>query len=514
MNKTTLVVTLSAVLSLGALPARPADLVTVICESKAGERQHCPADTSSGVVLVRVTGAASCLLGKSWGYDDQGIWVLDGCGGEFKVAAPPPASVPAPVPAPTPAPAPAPAAPKTPTQTETWGTWDPGQGFLVGRSDYGELSISGYALLRYINQNDSNGVFTDHLGNVRPVDTRQDIGSHRVIVWFKGWMGDPRLVYAITLWTVNATDQKAIFGNIGYQFSRKFSLYGGVNGNPGSRSLQGSHPYWLGHDRVMADEFFRPYFGVGVWANGELTPGLWYTVMLANSNSALGVTASDLDRKLQTLGASMWWMPTTHEFGPRGAYGDWEHHDKLATRFGFSSTHSPEQRFPDANGKPKNTTLRLADSLNVFDTGSLAPGVTVSEVHLNEVAVDAGMKYRGFFLQAEYFTRRLYDFTADGPLPVKDIVDTGFYVQAAFYPLPKKLELYAATSQIYGDKDAGFKDSWEYLAGLSFYPFDTRNHRLNLQVMDVHNSPVSSSFGYYIGGQNGYTISTAFSIFF
>src|SRR3954447_12135279 len=125
--KATLVGMLFAVLSLGALPARPADLVTVICESKAGERQHCPADTSAGVVLARVTGAASCLLGKSWGYDDQGIWVLDGCGGEFKVAAPPPASVPAPVPAP--APAPAPPAPKTPTQTETWGTWDPGQGF-------------------------------------------------------------------------------------------------------------------------------------------------------------------------------------------------------------------------------------------------------------------------------------------------------------------------------------------------------------------------------------------------
>src|SRR3954468_20019812 len=383
--KATLVGMLFAVLSLGALPARPADLVSVLCESKAGERQHCPADTSAGVVLVRVTGPASCLLGKSWGYDDQGIWVLAGCGGEFKVAGQPPAPT-------TPAPAPAPAAPQTPAEhLETWGTWDPGQGFLVGKTRAGELSISGYALLRYINQNDSNGVFTDHLGTVRPVDTRQDIGSHRVIVWFKGWMGDPRLTYAITLWTVNATDQKAIFGNIGYQFSRKFSLYGGVNGNPGSRSLQGSHPYWLGHDRVMADEFFRPYFGVGVWANGELMPGLWYTAMLANSNSALGVTASDLDRKLQTLGASMWWMPTTHEFGPRGAYGDWEHHDKLATRFGFSSTHSPEQRFPDANGKPKNTTLRLADSLNVFDTGSLAPGVTVSEVHLNEVAVDAGM---------------------------------------------------------------------------------------------------------------------------
>src|SRR3954452_9219751 len=116
----------------------------------------------------------------------------------------------------------------------------------------------------------------------------------------------------------------------------------------------------------------------------------------------------------------MWWMPTTHEFGPRGAYGDWERHDKLATRFGFSSTHSPEQRLPDANGKPKNTTLRLADSLNVFDTGSLAPGVTGGDDTLNVSApaplgraarltgapptgarVDAGMKSRGSFLQPE-----------------------------------------------------------------------------------------------------------------
>ena len=93
------------------------------------------------------------------------------------------------------------------------------------------------------------------------------------MVFFKGWLGDPKLIYAITFWTVLDTDQNAIFGNIGYQFSRKFSLYAGLNGNPGTRSLQGSHPFWLGHDRVMADEFFRPFFGAGVWAQGEVVPG-------------------------------------------------------------------------------------------------------------------------------------------------------------------------------------------------------------------------------------------------
>ncbi len=50
-----------------------------------------------------------------------------------------------------------------------------------------------------------------------------------------------KLVYTVTLWTVS-TDQNAIFGILGYQFSRKFSLYAGLNGNPGTRSLQGSHP--------------------------------------------------------------------------------------------------------------------------------------------------------------------------------------------------------------------------------------------------------------------------------
>jgi hypothetical protein len=404
--------------------------------------------------------------------------------------------------------------PKDPTpREETWGVYDPGTGFLIGRNRYGELAASAYALGRYIDQNDSDGVFTDHLGNVRTVDERNDIFSHRIMVWLKGWMGDPKLVYTITLWTVNTTDQQAIFGNLGYQFSPKFSLYAGLNGNPGSRSLTGSHPYWLGNDRVMADEFFRPYFGSGVYANGEILPGLWYQAVVSNNNSALGIKASQLDRKL-TTGATMWWMPTTHEFGPRGGYGDWEWHEELATRFGFGYVDSPEQSFRDSSGSAGNTTLRLADSVNLFDTGSLAPGVTIQNADYRVLSVDAGLKYKGFFLQAEYYQRWLDNFDADGPLPVTEIKDSGWYLQGAFYPIPRVLEVYAATSQIYGDSDAGFGNATEYLIGTNWYPFDTRNHRLNVQLMDVNGSPVSSTFGYYTGGQDGWTLATAFSIFF
>jgi hypothetical protein len=398
-------------------------------------------------------------------------------------------------------------------RVETWGEFDPGNGFLIGRNDLGELDISAYAMVRYMGQSDEDGVFTDHLGNERPVDTRNDIYSHRIMVFFKGWLVDPKLVYNIFLWTVNTTDQNAIFGNIGYQFSRKFSLYAGVAGNPGSRSLMGSHPYWLGHDRVMADEFFRPYFGSGIWAIGEIVPGLWYDAMVSNNNSALGVKASQLDRKM-TVGGSLWWMPTTDEFGPRGGYGDYEYHEQLATRVGISTVYSPEQSFADFDKSPSNTTLRLADSVNLFETGALAPGVTIDTADYQVVSVDAGLKYKGMFLQAEYYWRQLDKFAADGVLPVNQIKDTGFYVQAAFFPIKEKLEVYGVTSQIYGDDDAGFGDSSEYILGMNYYPFHTRNHRLNLQLMDVNKSPVSSTFGYYTAGQDGFTFATSFSVFF
>jgi hypothetical protein len=221
-----------------------------------------------------------------------------------------------------------------------------------------------------------------------------------------------------------------------------------------------------------------------------------------------------LDRQF-TRAASAWWMPTTKEFGPRGGYGDFERHDKLATRLGFSSTWSPEERFTNVDtGLTENTTLRLADSVNVFDTGALAPGVTVNRTMYTILSFDAGIKYKGFFLQTEIYHRWLDDFQADGPLPVTSILDRGFFIQASYYLLPQRLEVYGATSQIFGDKSAGFSNSSEYLAGMNLYFAKSRNHRLNMQAMDVNRSPVTSTFGYYTAGQHGATFTTAFSVFF
>ncbi len=492
----------SAVAQTPEPQSQRAELLT--CTSAGVEKVTCPADTSQGVVFLKSIGEGECLLNRTWGYDAAAIWVSYRCGGVFAIGKSTTAAEPAPQPQ----------APTEPTtRIDEWGVFDPGKGFLVGRNEGGELAISAYALVRFINQMPGTQTFTDHLGNEHQFDGRRDIYPHRVIVYFKGWVGRPQLIYNIALWTVNTTDQDAIFGNIGYQFNKRFSLYGGINGNPGTRSMQGSHPYWLGHDRVMADEFFRPFFASGVWVQGEVFPGLWYNAQIGNSNSALGILSSQLDRTFAG-GGSMWWMPTSKEFGPKGGYGDWEYHDKVATRFGFSTTQSTEQRFTRADGGSGNSTLRLADSINVFDTGALAPGVTIDQVDFRVLSIDAGVKYKGIFLQTEIYHRWLDNFVTTGVLPVSSVVDRGYYVQAAFFPVKHRIEVYGVTSQIFGDKDAGFDDSSEYGGGMNYYPFNTRNHRLNVQILDVNRSPVSSSFGYYTGGQDGTTVATAFSIFF
>jgi len=83
-------------------------------------------------VLTRSTGPVECLLGKTWGYDQTSVWVSDGCSGEFVLGQASPRVT-------------APSPPRAPTERiETWGEFDPGDGFLIGRSGAGELSISAY----------------------------------------------------------------------------------------------------------------------------------------------------------------------------------------------------------------------------------------------------------------------------------------------------------------------------------------------------------------------------------
>lgn len=63
---------------------KPKPLMQAItCESKNDARVQCPAETQFGVAIIRQLSERSCVLGKSWGFDETGVWVADGCQGQF-----------------------------------------------------------------------------------------------------------------------------------------------------------------------------------------------------------------------------------------------------------------------------------------------------------------------------------------------------------------------------------------------------------------------------------------------
>ena len=55
--------------------------------------------------------------------------------------------------------------------------------------------------VRYLNTTDSEDTFTDHLGVVREVNTRNDITVNRTMFILGGYVFDPKLRYSSTVWT-------------------------------------------------------------------------------------------------------------------------------------------------------------------------------------------------------------------------------------------------------------------------------------------------------------------------
>ncbi|MBS1871633.1 MAG: DUF3011 domain-containing protein [Acidobacteria bacterium] len=58
---------------------------SLVCASNNGERVYCDADTRNGVTLSRQISGTACVEGRTWGYDNRGVWVDRGCRAEFTV---------------------------------------------------------------------------------------------------------------------------------------------------------------------------------------------------------------------------------------------------------------------------------------------------------------------------------------------------------------------------------------------------------------------------------------------
>jgi hypothetical protein len=99
--------------------------VSLVCGSKAAERQTCAANTARGRDARAVARHRCLRAGAHLGYDAAGVWVSDGCSAEFSVARP---------------------------VAETFGRYSPTTGFTVADTDRGELSIRVWSYFRYLSR--------------------------------------------------------------------------------------------------------------------------------------------------------------------------------------------------------------------------------------------------------------------------------------------------------------------------------------------------------------------------
>ena len=81
-------------------------------------------------------------------------------------------------------------------------------------------------------------------------------------------------------------------------------------------------------------------------------------------------------------------------------------------------------------------------------------------------SVDAGIKYKGLALEAEYYWRWLSDFRGTNTAGIADIDDHGFQVQSSAMVVPRTLQVYLSGSKILGR----YGDPSELRAGLNWYP--------------------------------------------
>ena len=399
-----------------------------------------------------------------------------------------------------------------------WGRYTPNLGYKLVDTEYGDVNLSIYTYVRYLNQLGLDGSYVDAFGNTKSVQRRQDVQLQKLQIKFLGWVLDPKLRYFLYAWTSNANQglgaQTVLAGNLHYTFNEHFTLGGGIRSLPGTRSVEGNFPFWTNVDsRHIADEFFRPSYTSGIWASGNITDRLKYIAMLGNNMSTLGVPASRLDNGLNTFSGALIWFPTgDFEKGFSGqGWGDFEHHDKFSTRVGFHFTRSDENKESQPNSEQfENTQLRLSDGTVIFTPDIFGKGVVIEDARDRMTSFDAAFKYRGFSLEGEYYLRWIGNFRGTNVEKVPNLFDHGFQFQGTAMLMPKTLQAYAGHSRVFGQ----YGDPWDFRFGVNFFPYKNKVVRWNTEALYLYKSPVGyTSVAYPVGGR-GWAFSSTVELAF
>ena len=195
---------------------------------------------------------------------------------------------------------------------------------------------------------------------------------------------------------------------------------------------------------------------------------------------------------MRSIATGLIWLPTTGEFGTNGSFGDFDTHEKMATRLAVHYSSSDE----DCHGQPntdafENVQIRLADGNPIFTPSLFGSGVQVGNATCRMFSTDGGVNFRGFSLEGECSWRRVDDLRGAGTetLAFTELNNHGFQLQASGMVMPQELQACAGLSEISGEH----WNPWDLRLGANWYPANNRVLRWNTEYLHTNRSPVGGT---------------------
>ncbi|MCR9199502.1 MAG: OprO/OprP family phosphate-selective porin [Planctomycetaceae bacterium] len=383
------------------------------------------------------------------------------------------------------------------------------KGFIIRgidpEADPFRLKVNGWIQARHVGFTRDANFWTDNAGVTRPIRNRNHFDIERARLVFSGNALDKRLSYFLQL--DGDADGRDTVDFFDYWWAWTFSdelrvQIGKRKVTAGRQWLRGARNTRLS-ERPVATDFFRPDRTIGIFATGTINDRFNYEAMVGNGYRTANRNATDLNNDF-AVATTGWW---DNEGGFGKYLTDHECSEDLKYRVGYSFAYAAQNSVSPV-GVPLSESdfVRLADGTRLVQTGALAPGVTVNQFDTYYYAVDLAAKHRGWSINSEVYFRFLQDLGGDGPLPVSQIHQRGFYVEGGRIILPEKLDWNVRFSQVNGD----FGSASEYAGGFNWFPLNTRRLKVSFDVTYVDGSPLQNTATEILAGDEGTLFRTQF----
>jgi hypothetical protein len=254
-------------------------------------------------------------------------------------------------------------------------------------------------------------------------------------------------------------------------------------------------------DRSVASVLFDFNRSLGVGLLGQIGPVDWQFAIAngINTGGYRPTRSGDLDRN-PAVATRLNWL-VTGDWGKDG-HPDLDWRDTPAIRLGTGFTYSR----PDIEGTREFSAPRVVDSGATIDT-VLPAGGTAYNIYMH--AADLNLKYHGFSFIYEYYFRHFSGFSG---AVVPDLYDHGYWAEAGYFIVPKRLQVIARHSRIVGNSGTlgATTQSSDEVAGGFVYYIRRHNLKLTFDATKLNGAPVNDTALGIRPGDAGWLFRTQF----